>query len=364
MGGGPIPIVKIWLALLLLLTLHTIALGEEVAGTAPSVGAKKPSEDSLQGWEAAVPARTPPNGEAPPEPGEPEVSWADYSHAYVTDRAQALTEWMDSFFGDPNYDIEKPESLLRLEWANSWDEKDDEKSKLRLRGKLQLPAISKRLNLVFSGEDGDDLGDIVEDERESEDRVGLLYSMGERNRSRVDLTLGISTSELRPGIRYRNKGPIGERHRYRYTQRLQYEQDEGFFTTGQLNLDRAVREDTLLRWSNRAIYGEETKGVEWRSRVSLSRRLRATEKKRNTVITGYTSVKGFTDPSYTNNYSIGTLLRAQILRKYLFVELEPSYNWRKQNEIDDRDGVWNIVLRFEILLERDLRRVENGLDDG
>jgi hypothetical protein len=304
-----------------------------------------------------------PTGEAPLEPGEPPVNWADYSHAYVTDQAQALTEWMDGFFGDPVYDIEKPESLLRLEWVNSWDEEDDESSKLRLRGKLQLPAISKRLNLVFSGEDGDDLSDVVEDDRDSGDRVGLLYNLGEKNRSRVDLTLGISTDELRPGIRYRNKGPIGERHRYRYTQRLQYESDEGFFTTGQLNLDRAVREDTLLRWSNRALYGEESKGVEWRSRVSLSRRLRSEEKKRNTVITGYTSVKGFTDPSYTKNYRIGALLRAQVWRRYLFVELEPSYNWRKQNEDDDRDGVWNIVLRFEIALEQDLRRLGNSGDD-
>jgi hypothetical protein len=336
--------------------------GDE-AGQAPTQGKDQPAEDSLEGGEAAAPTDEVPPGEAPLEPGEPPVNWADYSHAYVTDQAQALTEWMDSFFGDPNYDIEKPESLLRLEWVNSWDEEDDENTKLRLRGKLQLPAISKRLNLVFSGEDGDDLSEIVEDDRDSDDRVGLLYNVGERNRSRVDLTLGISTSELRPGIRYRNQGPIGERHRYRFTQRLQYEDDEGFFTTGQLNLDRAVREDTLLRWSNRALYGEESKGVEWRSRVSLSRRLRDIDKKRNTVLTAYTSVKGFTDPSYTKNYRIGTLLRTQIWRRYLFMEIEPSYNWRKQNAGDDRDGVWNIVLRFEIVLEQDLRRPGSGRDD-
>ena len=270
---------------------------------------------------------------------------------------------MDGFFGDPNYDIEKPESLLRLEWANSWDEKDDEKSKFRLRGKLQLPAISKRLNLVFSGEDGDNLGTLSEDERNSSDRVGLLYNVGEKDRSRVDLTLGISTSELRPGIRFRNQGPMGERHRYRYTQRLQYEDDEGFYTTGQLNLDRAVREDTLLRWSNRAVYGEESRGVEWRSRVSLSRRLRSQEKKRNTVVTGFTSIKGFTDPSYTRNYRIGALLRTQVWRKYLFMEVEPSYNWRKEKEDDDRDGVWNIIVRFEIALEQDLRRLKKALDN-
>jgi hypothetical protein len=321
--------------------LGTVRAQEQQQAPDKSAGAEREQADNkntLGGWEAAAPADGVPPGEAPLEPGEPPVNWADYSHAYVTDQAQALTEWMDSFFGDPNYDIEKPESLLRVEWVNSWDEEDDEKSKVRLRGKLQLPAISKRLNLVFSGEDGDDLDNIVEDDRDADDRVGLLYTVGERNRSRVDLTLGISTDELRPGIRYRNQGPIGERHRYRFTQRL-------------------------LRWSNRALYGEESKGVEWRSRVSLSRRLRSEEKKRNRVITGFTSVKGFTDPSYVRNYRIGALWRSQVLRRYLFIELEPSYNWRKNNDDDDRDGVWQFVLRFEIALEQDLRRLKDSLDD-
>ena len=42
-----------------------------------------------------------------------------------------------------------------------------------------------------------------------------------------------------------------DRFRYRYTQRLQYETDEGFYTTGQINLDHALSENNLLRWSNR-----------------------------------------------------------------------------------------------------------------
>ena len=124
-------------------------LGATDNGEAPvaSTGAEgaQANKDTLGGWQAADPGDEVLVGEDLLESGEPPVNWADQSHAYVTDQAQALTEWMDSFFGDPNYDIEKPESLLRLEWVNSWDEEDDESSKLRLRGKLQLPAISKRL---------------------------------------------------------------------------------------------------------------------------------------------------------------------------------------------------------------------------
>lgn len=340
---------KIWLILLLLASGITLA-------DAPI---EEDEPDEIEGWEAAAPARAPDPALAPEE--EPTITWADTSHAYATDQAQALTEWMDDFFGDPNYDIEKAESLLRLEWVNEFDQDDNYNTKLRLRGKLQLPKVSKRLNLVFSGEDGDNLTD---DDRDNGDNVGLLYNVKEGNRSRVDLTLGIDWDELRPGIRYRNQGPISERNRYRYTQRLQYENDEGFYTTGQINLDHALKENTLIRWSNRAIYGEETKGVEWRTALSLRQRLKSERKKHNLVVSYFGAVNGFTDPSYTKNYRMGVQFRRQVLRRYLFVELEPAYNYRKDNADANRDWAWSIFLNFEIALERDLRRMRKNKSDS
>jgi hypothetical protein len=292
-------------------------------------------------------------GAAPEEPGDDLPNWVDDSHAYATDRAQELSEWMDGFFGDPVYDVESPESLVRIGWVNTLDEEEDYKSKGRIRGKIQLPRLSERLNLVFIGEEGDALSN--EEDIEGEDRVGLQYTVGERKRSRVDLTMGISWGSLRPGIRFRNQGPITEGYRYRYTQRLQYEDDEGFYTTGQLNLDHDLEEDRLLRWSNRVVYGEETDGAEWRSKLSLRQRLKPLGKKHQSVLSYFASVKGQTDPSFVKNTRFGILWRRQVYRQFLFMELEPSYNFRKRED-EDRSGVWNIVLRFEIALHRDLRR--------
>jgi hypothetical protein len=324
-----------------------------MAWAEPTIQANQ--SDEIDGWEAPEPE----SESEPEDPNDIPISWVDTSHAYATDRTQALTEWMDNFFGDPNYDIEKAESLVRLEWVNDWDEEDNYNTKLRLRGKLQLPRVSKRLNLVFSGEDGDTLSD---DDRQNEDRVGLLYNVAERKRSRLDLTLGFNTGDLRPGIRYRNQGPITKQFSYRYTQRIQYETNEGFYTTGQINLDHALSENNLVRWSNRVVYGEETKGAEWRTRLSLSRRIRPAHKKHQLVISYFGVINGVTDPSYTKNYRLGMLFRRQVYRKYLFAELEPSYNFRRNNVDADRNGVWRVVVRFEIALERDLRRTKNDED--
>ena len=339
---------KIWLVILFATPI--------LAWAEPAVQAGH--SDEIDGWEAPEPESDP-----VPEPEDPNdipINWVDSSHSYATDQAQALTEWMDNFFGDPNYDIEKAESLVRLEWVNDWDEEDNYNTKLRLRGKLQLPRVSKRLNLVFSGEDGDTLSD---DDRQNEDRVGLLYNVAERKRSRVDLTLGFNTGDLRPGIRYRNQGPITERFRYRYTQRIQYETNEGFYTTGQINLDHALSESNLVRWSNRVVYGEETPGAEWQTRLALARRTRSARKKHQLVISYFGAINGITNPSYTKNYRLGMLFRRQVYRQYLFAELEPSYNFRRNNVDADRNGVWRVVVRFEIALERDLRRLKKQDED-
>jgi hypothetical protein len=45
-----------------------------------------------------------------------------------------------------------------------------------------------------------------------------------------------------------------------------------------------------------------------------------------------------------------------LYRPFLFVELQPAYNFRKQESDDRRRGAWSLELNFEVALERDLRR--------
>lgn len=304
--------------------------------------------DSIDGWQAGAPA----------DPNEP-INWVDSSHSYATEQAQALTEWMDAYFGVPNYEIETAESLLRLDFTTDWDEQDGTNNNIRLRGKLQLPRISKRLNLVFSDESGDEL-DPDRDERKLDDSVGLLYEVSESKRSRFDATMGISWNHLRPGVRYRFQDTLGELNSYRFTQRLQYETSEGGYATSQIELNRALNNNNVLRWNNRGVYGEETDGVEWVSRVSLFHRQKTVRRGRQLGINYFGAVNGVTSPeSYVKNYRLGVLFRRQVYREYLFLELEPAYNYRKKEPEDNRQFAWSIALRFQIALERDLRRKKN-----
>lgn len=328
---------KIWL-LLLIFAAPALADGDGSNG----------NPNRIRGWEAA----------APPDPNEPAENWLDTSHSYATEQAQAVTQWMDAYFGEPNYELETAESQLRLDFTTEWDEQDHINNNVRLRGKIQVPRISKRLNLVFSDEEGDEL-DTDLNERDRSSGFGLLYRVSEGKHSRFDLTMGINWNRVRPGVRYRYQGALSDVSTYRFTQRLQYDNKNGGFATSQIELNRVLGENTLLRWNNRAVYGEETNGTEWVSRLSLFQRHKTVNRNRHLGISYFGAVNGITDPDYVKNYQLGVLFRRQVYRKYLFLEVEPAYNYRKENEDAKRQFAWSIALRLQIALERDLARKKN-----
>ncbi len=324
-----IEIVKIWLFTLLLIA-PALAAGN--SGLESDVGAE------IDDWHAD-------------DPDSPEESWVDSSHEYAAGQAQALTEWMDDYFGEPNYELESPDSLIRVDFTTEYDEEDGNNNNIKLRGKLNLPRVSKRLNLVFTDDQGDEL-DPDSDLRDGGSNVALVYEVSEGAKSRFDLTLGLRWNRLRPGVRYRYQGRFGDVNTYRFTQRLQWDNDDRLFATSQAELNRALSENSFLRWNNKAVYGQETDGTEWVTRLSLFQRTKTLRTNQRLGISYYGSIKGVTDPeSYVRNYRLGVLFRRSIFRKFLFLELEPAYNYRKRNPDEKRQFAWSIALRFQIALE-------------
>jgi len=340
--------VKIWL-LALILAVPALA-DDQTPREADPPG-------SIDGWQAA----------APGDPAAPEANWVDSSHQYANEQAQALTEWMDAYFGEPNYELEAPESLIRIDFTTDWDEEDGTNNNIRLRGKLQLPAISKRLNLVFNDESGDDIDIDNENGPKVDDGFGLLYELTETMRGRFDLTLGLNWNKLRPGVRYRFQDKLGDVSSYRFTQRLQWDNKDGGYATTQVLLNRALGENTILRWNNVGVYGEETDGTEWVTRLSLFQRHKTVNKRHELGISYFGAINGVTDPEYVKNYRLGVLFRHQVYRKFLFFEVEPAYNYRQRHPDEKRQFAWSIALRFQIALERDLdkkKKKKNGNDNA
>lgn len=310
---------------------------------APTVSSVLDAED----WDAAG-----------PEPDDPNVNWLSNSHLYLSNQTQALTNWMDSFFGDETYDAEQAESLIRIEFIEDWHSIDSNKFKVKIRGRVHLPKISQRLSLVFNGEE--DVEDRTNDfDRLNDDSIGLQYSPGKADnseKSRLDYTMGWSAGHLRPGIRWRLQGEFNKKTNYRLTERIQYEHEKQFYSRTQFRVSHLLDESRIVNWSNRLNYGEKTLGVEWSSQLLLFQRYRV-ESSRPIAISYYAGLSGVTRPdSYVGNYSAGLVYRRQLKSKYVFLEFEPSIGRRKLDAQSDRELTWQAVLRLEVALSHDTPR--------
>lgn len=286
-------------------------------------------------------------------------SLVDRGHGYFTQRTNELTRWADNYFGGTEVDQETASSRLRLRFITDWDERYGTDFRVRVGGKVNLPAISKKLDLVFRGDDSQD--DINGQEDPAQSRVGLQYQLSrlESKRHRFDLTLGVNSSGPRPGVKYRYHNQLSDKDTLRVTQRIQYDRDEGAHATTRVDVDHALNENQLLRSYSRIFYSGESDGVEWSTSGSHILRWRDDTAKpglQGRAAMVFAEVSGVTEPwSYVSNYRVGVRYRQQAYRNYLFIELEPSYNWRIDEPGLSREGAWRVELRFEFLLFDDLR---------
>jgi hypothetical protein len=282
---------------------------------------------------------------------ESEGDWLEDGKDYAARKANEMTQWVDNFFGNDERDLEQAESRLRLRTIYNWDERLDNEIKFRLGGKVSLPQISKRLDLVFRGEDMDDFSDDgVEDP--SEDRVGLQLQVGPKDikKYRFDLTVGFGSSGPKPGAKFVYQDAFAEDLNFRFTQRFTYDLGEGGYGSSRFVLDKALGDRELVRAYTRFLYGEKTDGTEWFSSLSYARGW-GEDSGRVGATWLYVGADGQTEPyDFVKNYRAGVRFRRQAYRDFLFWEVEPSYNWRIDEPYFAREGAWRIELRLEFLL--------------
>lgn len=277
--------------------------------------------------------------------------WVDSSHRFATDRTMALTRWVDGFFGDVDADAEIAESRLRLKITTDWDERLGTETRMSLGGKVNLPRLADRVDLVFRGDDPDELVPGDEDDP-SQSQVGLQVLLDEsaNGNHRTDFTVGLSGAGPKPGVKYRYKTLWGPNTSFRFSQRAQYDFDDGAFATTKLDIDHALSRRSLIRTQNRVLYGEKSDGMEWSSNLGVVRQW-AVENGFERAAYLYAGVKGQTEPdSYRENYQVGLRLRAQAIREFLFFELEPTLNQRIDAPDLPRDTAWAVEARIEFLL--------------
>ena len=277
--------------------------------------------------------------------------WVDSSHRFATDQTMALTRWVDGFFGDVEGDAEMAESRLRIKASTQWDERLPNQNRVTIGGKIDLPRLANRVDLVFRGDDPDEL--IRGDQNDpSQSQVGLQVNLDESvsGKHRTDFTVGLSSSGPKPGIKYRYHTTLNPKTALRFSQRAQYDLDDGAYTTTKFDVDYVLSDTSLLRTQNRVLYGRDAQGAAWSTNFGRVRQWTDDDGFERASFL-YVEAQGQTKPrNYVNNYQIGLRFRAQALRKFLFFELEPTFNYRIDEPDASRKGAWALEARIEFLL--------------
>lgn len=275
-----------------------------------------------------------------------------------------MTGWVDRFFGDErDVDLEPAASALR--WRNDLrlDDRQRWAARTRLRASLELPALERRLaraSLVLTGESLADPSRGISDEpagagltptlRAEQASLDLRFQLWKRGGTVVDAGPGL-------GLRWPLEGHLAARLRQRlapglgfsarFTQVLFYSTRDRFGGTADLDVDRPLAEHLLLRWRNRGLLSEVSRGLEWGSELGLAYDLTAL--RLGVYLAG--ALNGATRPvSEVTLYRTFLRIRRDIWRRWLFFEVEPEIYWPTGPPLG-RHKEHAITLRLEVAFD-------------
>jgi hypothetical protein len=274
--------------------------------------------------------------------------------------ACASSAWLDGLFGDQFHYDAYLNTRGSLSVGALWSEYDGLDPRLRARVRLQLPQWDERIS-AFAGRVGEE--DYVSDTEGEftalptrqfagglEDEsvlVGLGYSSPDRTGNDFDAGVGVRIDlPLDPyaRARYEIVRTFAEHYVFRARETVFWQNSEGFGSTTRFNIDRALSERFLLRWSNLAKYTEETEGVEWSSEVTLFQRLN-----QRMGIAWQNYISGTSDAEVDlQRYGARAILRRQLTPSWLFLEVRAGFGWPREKIFEERKLSFEGGIAFEM----------------
>ncbi len=376
-------------------------LGLLLAGTAwavPAAGSAEPPRERVEGVApgtvdepapaaapAALPAAAPaaqtdqpPAGEPSPAAGDPAApqaeaaprdpcalpnfdpeqgTWLDWMQRQVYKSVCGSARWFDRMFGDDRIYEERDRPYGRLQVGVVYDERDGLDPGVRLRAKLPLPQLENRLSAFLgrTGEDEvvrdtdafDELRSAFESRTEQEWLVGLGYTPQRNSRRRFDIDLGMKLNfPLDPFVkaRYRINTFLSDRRLARFRQTVFYQIEEGFGATSRVDLEQILGDRFLLRLRNSGTFSQFSQGVEWESGLTLFHNLGA-----GRAMAYQLGISGDSDaPVTVHKYGVRIVYRQNIAREWLFLDLRPEVNWRRDQPGEPRVPVYALGFGFEL----------------
>ena len=349
-----------WLAILSIPCVALAADAPETPGSAWDNAAVSPSAPEAYGPPA--PGAAEPTAEATPPAGDNTAgvdnTWVDQSHGFVEMCLLTAADWCDRLLGGETLLRGSDQPRASLWWKNDfrYDGLQHYTYRTSFRVGIRLPRLTNRWRVVIAGENkGDPTAAIPVDPGTPGSNVaspvraasgGLVYDVFRTERTYFNLGAGVQFHfplDVYGRARFGYAQPLGPDTLGRFTTTGAYHAQEGPGVSNQLDFEHRLSPSTRMLWSNSASLAKESNGWAWGTELSLFHALSGSS---SFKVGG--SVRGDTRPAVeVQNYRVYTGYRRNILRPWLFCELEPDVNWPLRED-GTRDLVWGATFRLEV----------------
>jgi hypothetical protein len=258
---------------------------------------------------------------------------ADRFHLETTERLVSLSEYLDSFFLNPDnrrFDYRRTRVLAQL--GLQVDSNGDLLVLQRLSARIVLPRLEERVSLYFSGE-GEDLDRTEEEKSTSPFYLPTIESTRVRFGFNTALRFVFTKSDIylvqnQLGVRFRPsmdpynelsgqlRIPLGRKFLWQPGQSLYWRESSGFGETTRYDLDYALKPGAIIRLHQEGTLSQETDGFEHLHSLSYLRQL---EKERGYIFS--LEARGETSPKkQMTQYLVVFAWKELVYKDWLYIE--------------------------------------------
>jgi hypothetical protein len=272
----------------------------------------------------------------------------------VESQVQNAARWLDSFFGDPDYDAEVASSQFRFRPEIYYNKEQGADPGAKVSLKLHLPNLNRKVSLVIGNNpDNTSFNDSIDDNAD-ESVIGLQFFGKARKHWHTSLSTGIKFNEFAAyiGPRARYFKHVNERTAYRFSQAVRWQTNNYWQIISRLDFNYVVNNRYVFRQTFDGRWrGEKSADEGYRTRLSsiVTKRLRHSAG----LQYEFTTIFNTRPDTHVNSYTVAVRYRRRTSHDWLYYEIVPQVTFE-----DEFDYAFNpgIRLRLEFFYGTDFEK--------
>lgn len=277
---------------------------------------------------------------------EEEPGWLDSLHQSFSGSVQDTAVWFDDFFDDDlTKDSQaKARARVRLGWEPAAGNLDAMTARFRI--KVKLPALKDKVDLIFTDIPNEEVdnqpfeGESAELDSADELKAAVRVIHQDDSTRFFDTRLGIGSGTVFVRSRSRRDWVWEDTYLFRIEPSISYLADDGWL--GEVRGKFEVQTTPTRQWqfTQRWRIGQDFDGWRWQQGIYQVNQI----SEDIALIHGIVINGEVDEDKRTNRIRLGSRWRQRTSRHWMFFEIEPFFEWDRENDFDPTPG---IALRVE-----------------